>query len=167
MNTSGWLIEGANTNTIRTTETSNSPIFQTFFMIVVLLSQFALVGTFLSQVPHLQDIGIPITTVATALGGIGLASAFSKLFFGWLCDLIKSKYAFALGVFSMAVGTFLLMAIEPKSPLFIIWVYLWPWDLEAGAGCRSFTSLLAPTLANLLRHCFLCAIFDASLYVSA
>jgi MFS family permease len=57
------------------------------------------------------------------LGGIGLFSAFSKLFFGWVCDLIKSKYAFALGVFFMAVGTFLLMVIDQTTPLFIIWAY--------------------------------------------
>ncbi len=89
----------------------------------ILFSQFALVGTIMSQVPHLQDIGIPVTTAATILGGIGLLSAFSKLFFGWACDLIKIKYAFALGVFFMAVGTFTLMRIEPSTPLFILWAY--------------------------------------------
>ena len=110
------------TNDLSLQEALLSP---TFWLIAgaVLLSQIALVGTIMSQVPHLQDIGFPITTAATALGGIGLLSAFSKLFFGWVCDLIKSKYAFALGVFFMAVGTFLLMVLDPTSPLFIIWAY--------------------------------------------
>jgi MFS family permease len=109
----------------------------------ILLSQFALVGTILSQVPHLQDIGIPVTTAATALGGIGLFSAFSKLFFGWVCDLIKSKYAFALGVFFMAVGTFLLMVIDPTTPWFIIWAYSVTMGFGGGSWLPVFSMIVS------------------------
>ncbi|MFC1580312.1 MFS transporter [Thermodesulfobacteriota bacterium] len=100
----------------------------------IFLSQIALVGSIQSQVPYLQDIGFPVTTAATALGGIGLVSAFSKLFFGWLCDLIKPKYACAIGVFFMAVGTCILMFIETSSPLLIIWMY----SLAMGFGGGSW-----------------------------
>ena len=112
-----------------------------FWLIVgaILLSQFALVGTIQSQVPHLQDIGVPITTAATALGGIGLLSAVSKLFFGWVCDLIKSKYAFALGVFFMAVGTFTLMVIGSKTPLFVLWAY----SITMGFGGGSWLPVIS------------------------
>lgn len=100
----------------------------------IFLSQIALVGSIQSQVPHLQDIGFPVTTAATALGGIGLVSAFSKLFFGWLCDIIKPKYAFAIGVFFMAAGTCILIIIETSSPLPIIWMY----SLAMGFGGGSW-----------------------------
>jgi len=112
--------------------------------IAIILSQIALVGSIQSQVPHLQDIGFPVTTAATALGGIGLVSAFSKLFFGWLCDLIKPKYAFAIGVFFMAVGTCILMIIEPSSPLLIVWMY----SLTMGFGGGSWLPIYSMIIST-------------------
>jgi len=126
------------TNDLSLTEALLSPAFW-LIAGAILLSQFALVGTIISQVPHLQDIGIPVTRAATALGGIGLLSAFSKLFFGWVCDLIKSKYAFALGVFFMAVGTFTLMVIGSKTPLFVLWAY----SITMGFGGGSWLPVIS------------------------
>ena len=127
----------------------------------ILLSQFALVGTILSQVPHLQDIGFPVTTAATALGGIGLLSAFSKLFFGWVCDLIKSKYAFALGVFFMAMGTFLLMVIDPTTPLFIIWAY----SMTMGFGGGSWLPVISMIVSTNFGLASYGAIFGAAILI--
>ena len=127
----------------------------------ILFSQFALVGTILSQVPHLQDIGFPITTAATALGGIGLLSAFSKLFFGWACDLIKSKYAFALGVFFMAIGTFLLMVIDPGTPLFIIWAY----SVTMGFGGGSWLPVISMIVSTNFGLASYGAIFGAAILI--
>ena len=123
----------------------------------ILLSQFALVGSIQSQVPHLQDIGFPVTTAATALGGIGLVSAFSKLFFGWVCDLIKSKYAFALGVFFMAVGTFILMVIDPTSPMFIMWAY----SVTMGFGGGSWLPVISMIVSTNFGLASYGAIFGA------
>jgi MFS family permease len=127
----------------------------------ILLSQFALVGTVLSQVPHLQDIGFPVTTAATALGGIGLLSAFSKLFFGWACDLIKSKYAFALGVFFMAGGTFLLMVIDPTTPVFIIWAY----SVTMGFGGGSWLPVISMIVSTNFGLASYGAIFGAVILI--
>ncbi|MBW2209165.1 MAG: MFS transporter [Deltaproteobacteria bacterium] len=123
----------------------------------IFLSQFAIVGTVQSQVPHLQDIGFPVSTAAAALGGIGLVSAFSKLFFGWVCDLIKSKYAFALGVFFMAVGTFTLMMIDPTSPLFIIWAY----SVTMGFGGGSWLPVISMIVSTNFGLASYGAIFGA------
>ena len=125
--------------------------------IAIILSQVALVGSIQSQVPHLQDIGFPVTTAAAALGGIGLVSAFSKLFFGWLCDLVKPKYAFALGVFFMAVGTFTLMIIEPSSPLLIIWIY----SVTMGFGGGSWLPVISMIVSTSFGLASYGAIFGA------
>jgi MFS family permease len=138
METTGKEGQVAVTNDLSLQEALLSPAFW-LIAGAILLSQVALVGSLMSQVPHLQDIGFPITTAATALGGIGLLSAFSKVFFGWVCDLIKSKYAFALGVFFMAVGTFTLMVIDPTSPSFIIWAY----SMTMGFGGGSWLPVIS------------------------
>jgi MFS family permease len=130
------------TNDLSLREALLSPAFW-LIACAVFLCQFALVGSMLSQVPHLQDIGFPITTAATALGGIGLLSAFSKLFFGWVCDLIKVKYAFALGVFFMAVGTFLLLVVNSTSPLFIIWAYSMAMGFGGGSWLPVFSMIVS------------------------
>jgi len=158
--TTGKDVEVLFTNDLSLQEALLSP---TFWLIAgaVLLSQIALVGSIMSQVPHLQDIGFPITTAATALGGIGLLSAFSKLFFGWVCDLIKSKYAFALGVFFMAVGTFLLMVLDPTSPLFIIWAY----SVTMGFGGGSWLPVISMIVSTNFGLASYGAIFGAVILI--
>jgi len=96
------------------------------------LSQVGVMGTHQSQVPHLQDIGFPVTIAATILGGVGLMSAISKLSFGWLCDRINPKYACILGIIFEASGTLILMYIMPTSPHFILWLYVLVFGLGAG-----------------------------------
>jgi MFS family permease len=118
-----------------------------------MLSQFSINGTVLSQVPHLQDIGFPAAAASAALGGMGLMSAFSKLFFGWLCDQINPKYAFSLGVIFMAGGTFILMMMGPTSPR----AYLWVYPLIMGFGAGSWL----PTMSILVSRNFGMASYGA------
>ena len=84
-------------------------------------------------------------------------SAFSKLFFGWVCDLIKSKYAFALGVFFMAVGTFILMVIDPTSPMFIMWAY----SVTMGFGGGSWLPVISMIVSTNFGLASYGAIFGA------
>lgn len=108
-----------------------------------MLSQFGINGTVQSQVPHLQDIGYPLTTASAALGGIGLISAASKLFFGWLCDLIKPKYAFCIGVAFMACATCIFMFVKPTSPSFLLWAYSFVMGIGAGSWLPSMSMLIS------------------------
>ena len=126
--------------------TLRDALFSSAFWIIAgsfLLSQFGIVGTTQSQVPYLQDIGFPVTMAAAALGGVGLVSAFSKLFFGWLCDQIKPKYAFSIGVFFMAGGTFILMSVGPRSPVFILWIYAFVMGFGAGSWLPAMSMLVS------------------------
>lgn len=126
-----------------------------FFCIAAafMLSQFSINGTVQSQVPHLQDIGYPLTAASAALGGMGLMSAFSKLFFGWLCDRINPKYAFSLGAIFMAGGTFILMMMGPTSPRGVLWFY----PLIMGFGAGSWL----PTMSILVSRNFGLASYGA------
>lgn len=155
-NTSGKEEQSVFINDMNLRESLLSPAFW-FIVSTIFLSQFALVGTMQSQVPHIQDIGFSVTTAATAFGVLGLVSAFSKLFFGWLCDLIKSKYAFALGVFFMAVGTFSLMVMEPTSPICIIWVY----SVTMGFGGGSWLPVISMIVSTNFGMASYGAIFGA------
>lgn len=151
---------GAVTNAMSLMDAIKTPAFW-LIAAPIFLSQFPLVGTIQSQVPHLQDIGIPVTTAATALGAIGLLSAFSKLFFGWVCDLIQSKYAFAIGVFFMAVATFLLMIMDTTSPLFIIWAYA----VTMGFGGGSWLPVISMIVSTNFGLASYGAIFGAMIFV--
>ena len=108
-----------------------------------MLSQFSINGTIQSQVPHLQDIGFPVTTASVALGGIGLVSASSKLFFGWLCDKINPKYAFSIGVLFMSGGTFILTMVGPTSPMSVLWSYTLIMGIGAGSWLPAMSMLVS------------------------
>jgi len=134
--------------------TLGKALFSAAFWLIAaafMLVQFGSVGTIQSQVPHLLDIGFPVTTATTALGGVSLVSAFSKLFFGWVCDLIKPKYAFSISVVFMAAGTSILMNIESTSPLPVFWIYV----LVMGIGSGSWLpvmSMIVSTNFGLLSY---------------
>jgi MFS family permease len=113
-------------------------IIATAFMV----SHFACVGVIQSQVPHLQDIGFPVAMAAAALGLLGMFSAVSKLFFGWLCDLIKPKYAFSVSVIFMACSSFILMRVGSQSNIF----YVWSYSILMGFGAGSWV----PTMSMLV-----------------
>jgi len=69
-----------------------------------LTGAFGLAGIVQNQVPHLVDIGFPVTAAAGALGGVGLGSLIGKFFFGWLCDQIPAKYAWCIAVGLQLIG---------------------------------------------------------------
>lgn len=96
-----------------------------FWLIAIafLSSHFSQVGAIQSQVPYLDDIGFPVAIAATALGGVGLASAIGKFGFGWLCDWIPAKYVLSFGLGLQLASIIILISIRPASPLAIIWLY--------------------------------------------
>jgi len=108
-----------------------------------MMSQFGINGTVQSQVPHLQDIGFPVATASAALGALGLTSAFSKLFFGWLCDRIQPKNAFLIGIFFMIGGTSVLRTIQPDSSRLVIWLYAVIMGFGAGSWLPIMSMLVS------------------------
>ncbi len=70
-------------------------------------------GVIQNQVPHLQDIGFPLAMASGALGTVGLGSLIGKFSFGWVCDRIKPKYAFSIGISLQLEGIIILMNIKP------------------------------------------------------
>ncbi|MFC2063028.1 MFS transporter [Chloroflexota bacterium] len=104
---------------------------------LIALSFFAgclsLSGITQSQAPHLEDINFPVVIASGALGIIGLGSLVGKFGFGWLCDWIKPKYAWSIGLVFGLIGITLLMYIRQDSPLSVIWIYAVLIGLSGGA----------------------------------
>ncbi len=116
-----------------------------FWLICIsfLLNQFSQIGLVQSQVPHLEDIGFPVVTAATALGFVGLASAIGKFGFGWLCDRIPAKYACSIGLGFMLTGLIIFMNIKPTSPLAIVWLYAFSTGLGSGSWLPTMSMLIS------------------------
>jgi len=116
---------------------------RTFWLIVISFfpACFASMGLIQAPVPFLQDIGYPLQTAAAALAAISIGSGIGKVFFGWLCDKIQPKYAWAIGQTLMAISVLILLTIKGDSPVAIIWAY----SLLLGFGVGSWL----PTLSML------------------
>ena len=116
-----------------------------FWMITVsfILSQVAAMGIVQSQVPYLTDKGFPVTTAAAVLGGMGLLSAFSKVFFGWLCDRINPKFAYAIGICLQVLGIFILMVITEASSSTILWIYVLVFGIGVGSWLPVMSMLVS------------------------
>jgi len=99
-------------------------------------------GASQNQVPYLQDMGFPLAIAANAMTGLGLGSAIGKFFFGWLCDQIHAKYACAISIVLLAIGTVILMNMRSTSPPAIIWLY----SIILGLGSGGWL----PTMAMLV-----------------
>lgn len=110
-----------------------------------LTGTFSMSGATQNQVPHLEDIGFPVALAAGALGVIGLGSFVGKFFFGWLCDRIPAKYAWAIAVSLQLVGIIILMNIKPTSPVAIIWLYAILIGLGAGGWLPTMSMLTSTT----------------------
>ena len=124
-----------------------------FWLIAVsfLFMHFSADGIMQSQVPHLQDIGFPIPIAAGILGGVGLASAVGKFGFGWLCDQIPAKYAFAISLGLQIGAIIILMSIESESPLAVLWLYAIVMGLGA-SGWLPTMSMLTSTHFGLASY---------------
>ncbi len=103
-------------------------------------------GTAQSQAPYLEDIGFPVAIASSALGIIGLGSAFGKFGFGWLCDWILPKYAGSIGLVLQAIGIVILISLKPASPVIVMWLYAIVFGLSMGAW--------VPTMAMLVSTSF-------------
>jgi len=116
-----------------------------FWLIIssFILSQVAAMGVVQSQVPYLTDKGFPVATAAAVLGGMGLLSAFSKVFFGWLCDRINPKFACAVGICLQVLGTFILMTITQNSSSLVMWTYVLVFGLGVGSWLPVMSMLVS------------------------
>jgi MFS family permease len=114
-----------------------------FWLIAVsfFLSQFSEDGVVQNQVTHLQDIGFPLATAASALGGVGLGSAAGKFIFGWLCDRIPAKYACTLGISLQAIAIIIMINIGSTSPVWVLWLYSITMGLGIGSWLPSMSML--------------------------
>lgn len=99
-------------------------------------------GVLQNQVPHLQDIGYPLVTAASALTALGIGSAVGKLFFGWLCDRIQPKYACAISLLLLAAGTIILINLKPGTTVDVIWIYAVILGLGAGGWLPTMSMLI-------------------------
>lgn len=120
-----------------------------------LLSQFAEAGVVQNQVPFLEDTGFPVATAATALGMVGLGSAFGKFFFGWLCDRLLPKYVYLIGISLQAGGILILMSIKAESSVTVIWAYA----ILMGLGIGSWLPTISMTTSSTFGAAHYGAIF--------
>lgn len=128
---------------------------RTFWLIVAsfIAGCFSSMGLVQAPVPHLQDIGFPIQTAASALSAVGIGSALGKIAFGWLCDRMPPNKAWALGQGMMAVSVVILLGINAESSIAPIWAYA----LLAGFGMGAWL----PTLSILASRNFGLAFYGA------
>ncbi len=124
-----------------------------FWLIAVsfVMHLFSQVGILQNQVPHLEDIGFPVATAASALGIVGLVSAISRFGYGWLCDRIQAKYACGICLGLQLAGVIILINIGPASPLAIIWLYAIVFGLGVG-GWMPTISMLVSTSFGLASY---------------
>lgn len=117
----------------------------TFWLIFIsyLTLSFGQAGVLQNQVPHLEDIGFPLATAATALGIVGLMSAVGKLGFGWLCDKIQAKYVSGIGIGLQLVAIIILINVKPESSQAIIWLYAIFMGLGAGSWVPAMSMLVS------------------------
>lgn len=104
---------------------------------------FSHVSIIQSQVPYLSDIGFPVAMAATALGGIGLASAVAKITFGWLCDQVPAKFAVCIGLGFQLAGIILLINLGPASPPTQLWLYTVIMGFGAGSWLPTMSMLVS------------------------
>lgn len=116
-----------------------------FWLIAVsfLTNGFSQVGIFHNQVPHLEDIGFPVVTAATALGVLGLGSLIGKFSFGWLCDQMQAKYAWCISLGLQLAGTIMLTSMRPASPPAILWLYVIVMGLGIGGWLPTLSMLIS------------------------
>jgi MFS family permease len=115
----------------------------TFWLMAVSFLIFGFIsdGVTQHQVPHLEDIGFPVATAATALGGVALGSLSSHPLFGWLCDKIQAKYVLCLAYGLKIVAMIALMNIGPTSSLSLIWLYVICIGVSLGAWITTMSML--------------------------
>ena len=132
---------------------------RTFWLIAVsfFAGCFSSMGLVQAPVPHLQDIGFPIHTAASALSAVGIGSALGKIAFGWLCDRMQPNKAWALGQAMMMGSIAILLAVGSGSSIVLIWAYA----LLAGFGMGAWLPTLSILASRTFGLAFYGAIFGA------
>ncbi len=85
-------------------------------------------------------------TIASIVGVVffvGLGSLIGKFGFGWLCDLIRAKYAWCISLGLQLAGTIILMIVQPTSPLALIWAYAIVMGLGIGGWLPTMSMLVS------------------------
>ncbi|MCK9356302.1 MAG: MFS transporter [Dehalococcoidia bacterium] len=131
----------------------------TFWLIAVsyFFGCFSSMGLTQAPVPFLEDIGYPTQMAAAAIGMMGVGSAVGKAVFGWLCDKMHPKKAWAIGQAMEACAALILININADSPVIFIWVFALLLGLGMGAWLPTL-SMLTSTNFGLL---FYGAVFGA------
>lgn len=131
----------------------------TFWLIAIsyFFGCFSSMGLTQAPVPFLEDIGYPTQMAAAAIGMMGVGSAVGKAVFGWLCDRMQPKRAWAIGQAMQACAALILININADSPVAFIWVFALLLGLGMGAWLPTL-SMLASTNFGLL---FYGAVFGA------
>jgi len=156
--------DGIETPSVVTTTGSSSPVSHgltlkavlstsALWLIAVsfLISAFSNTGIIQNQVPHLQDVGFPITVAATALGALSVMSAIGKFFFGWLCDRIQAKHACTIGLILQVAAIVVMISIGPASSLEMVWLYAIMMGLGVGSWLPT-VSMLTSTSFGLASY---------------
>ncbi len=131
----------------------------TFWLIAVsyFFGCFSSMGLTQAPVPFLEDIGYPVEMAAAAIGMMGVGSAVGKAVFGWLCDRMQPRHAWAIGQAMQVCAALILLNITADSPVILIWVFALLLGLGMGAWLPTL-SMLASTNFGLL---FYGAVFGA------
>ncbi|KXB05763.1 hypothetical protein AKJ49_00160 [candidate division MSBL1 archaeon SCGC-AAA382A03] len=112
-----------------------------FWMIVVafFLTSMSNTGILQNHVDFLTTTGgFKLQVIGASLGGVGIASTFGKLGFGWLSDKIRAKYCTLLSFIFQAVSIIILLN---ASTLWMVWIYALLMGLGVG-GWAPLSSVL-------------------------
>ncbi|MFH1639977.1 MAG: MFS transporter [Chloroflexota bacterium] len=112
---------------------------------------FSCSGIIQNQVPHLEDIGFPIAVAAGALGAVGIGSGVGKLVFGVICDWIRPKYVWVIGICCQMVALVMLMNVNSSSSVVSIWMYAILFGLGLGSWLPAM-SLLTSTNFGMVAY---------------
>ncbi len=137
-------------------QATRTPAFW-FISLSFLFGCFSSMGLTQTPVPFLEDIGYPTQLAAAALGVMGVGSAIGKVIFGWLCDKIQPKHAWAIGQAMMAGAAVILINVSATSPAVLVWAFALLLGLGVGAWLPTL-SMLTSTNFGLL---FYGAVFGA------
>jgi MFS family permease len=125
---------------------------RSFWLLVTCFAAFgfAMNSIFQNHVPHLQDIGFPVAAAASALSAVGIGSATGKFLFGWLCDLIRPRYVFVMGVLLQLAGVLILMTVRSDSTLSAVWLYASLYGI--GIGCWPVMSMVVSSTFGMAHY---------------
>ncbi len=76
------------------------------------------------QIAHVIDIGYSPIFAATVFGVMAIISAFGRLLFGYIADLLSRQAAYTINILTALVGIGALMAVRDPSQAWFLYVYL-------------------------------------------